>query len=61
MTNRPTIVTDEHLAYLDDLRESGRTNMLGAGRYLIQKFLLTSEEAKEVLGYWMETFGEDER
>ena len=37
---RPDIVTDEHLEYLDDLRESGVTNMFGAGSYLEDNFCL---------------------
>ena len=56
---RPPIVTDEHLEYLDDLRESGRTNMLGAAPYLLDEFTsLDKSDAKEVLLYWMDSFDE---
>ena len=54
---RPENVSDEHLEYLDELRESGRTNMFGAGTYLMSEFGLSRTRAKEVLHYWMETFG----
>ena len=36
--DRPEIVTDEMLEYLDDLRESGETNMFGAGPYVQREF-----------------------
>ncbi len=55
---RPAIVQDEHLVYLDELRESGVTNMYGAAPYLEDEFDLTSKEARQVLSYWMKTFSE---
>ena len=55
---RPEIVEEEHLTYLDDLRESGATNMFGAGEWLEDEFGLGKREARTVLGYWMKTFGE---
>jgi hypothetical protein len=55
---RPAIVTDEHLEYLDELRESGETNMFGARPYLINEFGLDKQEAASVLSYWMSSFGE---
>lgn len=59
--SRPEIVTDEHLEYLDNLRESGVTNMFGAGSYLQEEFGLNKTDARNVLTYWMETFGQEER
>ncbi len=58
MIDRPTIVTDEHLTYLDDLRESGITNMYGAGQYLEKYFGLSRTKANDVLVYWMKSFSE---
>ena len=56
---RPNCVEDEHLEYLDELRESGATNMFGATPYLIQNFPeLSKSDAKKVLFYWMENFVE---
>lgn len=55
---RPEVVTDEMLEYLDDLRESGVTNMFGAAPYVQEAFDLSRREGKDVLLYWMETFGE---
>ncbi len=42
--------------FLDELRETGVTNMLGAGVYLQESFNLSKYEAKAVLLEWMETF-----
>lgn len=55
---RGSIVEDEHLTYLDELRESGVTNMYGAVPYLLKKFELGKREAETVLSYWMESFEE---
>lgn len=58
MKNKPAGMTEEHFEYLDNLRESGVTNMFGAGRYLEGEFGVTANESTKILGYWMETFGE---
>ena len=59
---RPDVVKQEHLDFLDSLRESGVTNMLGATPYLRRAFsTLTRPEATAVLSYWMESFGQDGR
>lgn len=54
---RPEFVTDEHLRFLDELRESGEINMFGAAPYLADVFDLSQQEARKVLTYWMKTFG----
>ena len=55
---RPDVLTDEMLVFLDNLRESGVTNMWGASTYVMDEFMdLTEKEAGQVLFYWMETFG----
>jgi hypothetical protein len=55
---KPEIVTEEHLIFLDELRESGVTNMYGAGIYIERNFAVSRQHARAILGYWMETFGE---
>ena len=50
--------TEQHLKYLDNLRESGATNMWGAAPYLEQVFDLNEADAKKILLHWMKTFGE---
>lgn len=46
----------EFFEYLDELRESGRTNMFGAGPYLQGEFKVTKREAHEILLDWMASF-----
>lgn len=58
---RPAIVEDEHLEYLDTLRASGVTNMFGAGPYLQKEFGLGRLDSNDVLVYWMKTFGAESR
>ncbi len=49
--------TFQQLAYLDDLRNGGTTNMFGAARYLVFEFPELSEaDAKEILAEWMGSF-----
>jgi hypothetical protein len=48
----------EYFEYLDILRESGGTNMFGAGVFLQEEFALTKREARQVLSEWMQTFAE---
>ena len=46
----------EMFEYLDTLRESGVTNMFGAGQYLEQAFDIDRKEAKTVLLEWMKQY-----
>lgn len=44
--------------YLDDLRDSGVTNMFGARPYLMKAFDLPPSRAGAVLKEWMLTFSQ---
>ena len=55
---KPEMLEDDHLEYLDNLRESGATNMFGAGAYLRDAFNMTRGDASAILSYWMKTFSE---
>lgn len=55
---KPTIKYDAYYKYLDDLRESGVTNMFGASTYLINEFDLDRQEARAILSEWMKTFSD---
>ena len=57
-SSRPSLITDEHLEYLDDLRESGITNMFGASVYIEDEFDVSRADARLILSYWMKTFKE---
>ena len=58
---RPEFVTDEHLRFLDALRESGQTNMFGAAPYIADLFEIPMQQARNILTYWMRTFGTRKR
>ena len=47
---------DTMFTYLEGLRQSGATNMFGAGPYLEREFGLDRNEAKEVLLNWMTSY-----
>lgn len=49
-------MNEEHKKYLDELRESGVTNMFGAAPYLEDEFDLDRVEARSILSDWMKTF-----
>lgn len=49
----------QYFEYLDELRESGETNMFGARPFLQRAFPeLKSFEAGKILTEWMQTFSE---
>ncbi len=58
MNTDSTASEAEVFACLDRLRESGLTNMFGAGEYIEAEFTLTRSEARRLLASWMQTFPE---
>ena len=57
MTIATNMQDQEFFAYLDELRESGVTNMFHAPAYLQREFGLTQRESFDVFGRWTEAFG----
>jgi len=56
---RPEFVKEEHLVFLDNLRDSGATNMYGATPYIKDEYPeLSRKEGKDLLLYWMKSFSE---
>ena len=51
------VIKDMH-TFLNDLRDSGVTNMFGAAPYLQKEFGLEKGEARQVLANWMQSFSE---
>jgi len=47
-----------YFKFLDALRESGATNMFGAGEYLGKAFKIPKGDARKILTAWMNTFGD---
>jgi hypothetical protein len=46
----------EHFVYLDELRESGTINMMGAPRELQFEFGIDKIEARKIFGLWANQF-----
>jgi len=62
MKKKPEKITNDHLNFLDKLRESTTINMFGAVPYLMIEYPeLTKDEAKSIHSYWMLTFGNENR
>jgi hypothetical protein len=54
----PNNKDDIYFEYLDDLRDSGATNMYAAVPYIVEKFGLSMSEATDVLVRWMESYSD---
>jgi len=52
---KPKGYTDEHTKYLNTLRDSGITDMAGAGEYLVRELKMDKYKARKILSYWMKT------
>nr|DAT99226.1 MAG TPA: protein of unknown function (DUF5049) [Caudoviricetes sp.] len=46
--------------YLEELRQSGVTNMFGAAPYLMREFDLSHDEASKILSDWMGRYKQPE-
>ena len=55
--NQPDLAA--RFAYLDDLRESGVTNMFGAAPHLAEAFDEPKADARKILSAWMRTYSKD--
>ena len=49
---------EEHFEYLEQLRQSGITNMWGAAPYLQLTFMISYDDATEILLYWIRHYDE---
>jgi hypothetical protein len=49
---------EEVFEYLDELRDSGATNMFGAAPYVQTTFGVSYNDAKDLVVEWMTTFSE---
>lgn len=54
-------MSDDVKQYLNDLRDSGVTNMWGAGAYLQRDFGMTRYQARDALLVWIESFKQTEK
>ena len=51
----------EVFKYLNDLRESGITNMFGSPPYVRDRFNLTMAQSRALVSLWMTNFHEDKQ
>lgn len=65
-SRQTTEIEQEVMIYLNDLRDSGVTNMYGAVPYILSEFEdiyseeeLNKQEASRILSLWMKNFNED--
>ena len=56
MTELTKSEASEFFTFLDELRQSGETNMFGVAPYLEASFTLSRADTKTVLTAWMQTF-----
>ena len=54
--NYTNVELEEAFEFLEELRESGVTNMYGAAPYVAAEFHISNSEAREILGKWMESY-----
>ncbi len=50
--------TEDVFTFLNVLRESGETNMFGAGPWIMKEFDVDHTIASRLLGEWMEQFND---
>ena len=49
----------DYFDYLEDLRDSGVTNMFGAVPFLQEEFGLNKSDARFVLSSWIKSYGKE--
>tara|TARA_B100000768_G_C11120751_1_gene307380 strand:+ start:493 stop:705 length:213 start_codon:yes stop_codon:yes gene_type:complete len=49
---------EQYKEFLDDLSDSGETNMLGAGSYLIEEYGLEKQEARRIIAWYLSLYNE---
>ena len=50
------VMDEKYINYLNDLRESGETNMFGAAIYVEQTFGVSKDESRKIVKHWMKNF-----
>ena len=51
-------ISNEVFLYLEELRESGETNMYGAYKYVMDDFEVDKKMAMKLVKTWMESYNE---
>ena len=58
---KTTQLEEEVMNFLNLLRESGVTNMFGAGPYVEEEFGIDKREARRILSLWMHNFNAESK
>ena len=58
---KTTELEEEVMNFLNLLRESGVTNMFGAGPYVEEEFGIDKREARRILSLWMHNFNAESK
>ncbi len=58
-TRKTTEIEKKVFLFLNDLRDSGITNMFGARPYIVEHFDLPTKEAGDMLMLWMKNFNDE--
>ena len=58
---KTTQLEKEVMNFLNLLRESGVTNMFGAGPYVEEEFDIDQREARRILSLWMHNFNAESK
>ena len=58
---KTTELEEEVMNFLNVLRESGVTNMFGAGPYVEEEFSIDKREARRILRLWMHNFNAESK
>ena len=54
------MTTNKYWIYLENLRQSGITNMFGASPYLAEEFDISEKEANVILADWMRNYNPED-
>lgn len=47
---------EKEFNFLEQLRQSGITNMFGASPYLAERFCISKADARDILSLWMKNY-----
>jgi hypothetical protein len=59
MTRKTTSLEKSVFQFLNNLRDSGITNMFGASPYVVEAFEIPKREASMLLTLWMKNFNSE--
>lgn len=58
MIEFPKDIESKHMIFLEDLRQSGQTNMFGAVPFIQLKFKIDETKSRDILLFWLDNYNE---